>query len=474
MERPPHQHHRHARPRGLHRRGRALPCRARRCRSPSSTVSPAWSPRPRPCGARPTSTACPACASSTRWTGSGPTSTPPASIKSTARRQRRRGAAAHRRGGNYQGVVDLLEMKAPSGRTRAWRQVGRRRHPRRPRRPGEEYRHELIDVLSAHSDTILEKVRGRRGSPPRTSGAAPRRHHRQRRGSRPERHRLQEQGRAALLDAVVDYLPRRSTSRRWRAWTSTARRPRAQTGVRRRALLGPWRSRSWPTPRQALVLPGLQQHLPKGGTVLNSRTGKKERIGRLLEMHANHRDDRESVFAGDIVAGIGLKDTRTGDTLCDPTPPDRARGMEFPEPVIHVAVEPKTKADQDKLGKALYSLSEEDPTFQVRSDEETGQTVISGMGELHSRCCRPHAPRVQRGRHRRQAPGRLPRDHHPARRQGRLPPRQADRWFGPVRPRGHRPRAHRPRWRLRVRRQDHRRSHPEGVHPRSTRASSGR
>jgi elongation factor G len=100
-------------------------------------------------------------------------------------------------------------------------------------------------------------------------------------------------------------------------------------------------------------------------------------------MHANHRDDRESVFAGDIVAGIGLKDTRTGDTLCDPGHPIVLEELEFPEPVIHVAVEPKTKADQDKLGKALYSLSEEDPTFQVRSDEETGQTVISGMGELH-------------------------------------------------------------------------------------------
>jgi elongation factor G len=100
-------------------------------------------------------------------------------------------------------------------------------------------------------------------------------------------------------------------------------------------------------------------------------------------MHANHQQDRDGVFAGDIVAGIGLKNTKTGDTLCAIDAPIVLEELEFPEPVIHVAVEPKTKADQDKMSKALFSLSEEDPTFQVRSDEETGQTIISGMGELH-------------------------------------------------------------------------------------------
>jgi elongation factor G len=100
-------------------------------------------------------------------------------------------------------------------------------------------------------------------------------------------------------------------------------------------------------------------------------------------MHSNQREDLDSVQAGDIVAGIGLKNTRTGDTLCDPANPIVLEELEFPEPVIQLAVEPKTKNDQDKMGKALYSLSEEDPTFQVRTDDETGQTVISGMGELH-------------------------------------------------------------------------------------------
>ena len=100
-------------------------------------------------------------------------------------------------------------------------------------------------------------------------------------------------------------------------------------------------------------------------------------------MHANHREDKQAVFAGDIVAAVGLKFTTTGDTLCDPNHPIILERMEFPEPVISVAIEPKTKVDQDKLGKALFSLQEEDPTFQVRTDEDTGQTIIWGMGELH-------------------------------------------------------------------------------------------
>ncbi len=123
--------------------------------------------------------------------------------------------------------------------------------------------------------------------------------------------------------------------------------------------------------------------LEKGSTILNSTKDRKERIGRLLLMHANTREDIDSIFAGDIVAAVGLKNTTTGDTLCDPDKPIILESLVFPEPVIHVAVEPKTKSDQDKLGKALYALSEEDPTFKVHTDEETGQTVISGMGELH-------------------------------------------------------------------------------------------
>lgn len=123
--------------------------------------------------------------------------------------------------------------------------------------------------------------------------------------------------------------------------------------------------------------------LKAGSYVYNSTQGKKERVGRILRMHANHREDVEEAYAGDIVALVGLKFTKTGDTLCSEDDPILLEKMEFPEPVISVAIEPKTRADQDKLGEALSKLMDEDPTFRVTVDEETGQTLISGMGELH-------------------------------------------------------------------------------------------
>lgn len=123
--------------------------------------------------------------------------------------------------------------------------------------------------------------------------------------------------------------------------------------------------------------------LDAGSYVYNSTKGKKERIGRILQMHANHRKEIERVYSGDIAAAVGLKDTTTGDTLCDEEHPIVLESMEFPDPVISVAVEPATKNDQQKMGVALQKLAEEDPTFRVRTDEETGQTIISGMGELH-------------------------------------------------------------------------------------------
>lgn len=123
--------------------------------------------------------------------------------------------------------------------------------------------------------------------------------------------------------------------------------------------------------------------LKSGSYVINSTKNKKERIGRILQMHANTREEITEVYAGDIASAVGLKDTTTGDTLCDPDHPIILESMEFPEPVIHVAIEPKSKAAQEKMGVALQRLSEEDPTFRVRTDEETGQTIIGGMGELH-------------------------------------------------------------------------------------------
>lgn len=123
--------------------------------------------------------------------------------------------------------------------------------------------------------------------------------------------------------------------------------------------------------------------LSAGSYVYNSTKGKKERIGRILMMHANKREEVDSVSAGDIAAAVGLKDTTTGDTLCDMNSHVILEKMEFPEPVISVAIEPKTKASQEKMSIALHKLAEEDPTFRTYTDEETGQTIISGMGELH-------------------------------------------------------------------------------------------
>ena len=123
--------------------------------------------------------------------------------------------------------------------------------------------------------------------------------------------------------------------------------------------------------------------LTTGSTVLNSTKNQKERIGRILQMHANHREDIEEMYSGDIAAVIGLKNSTTGDTLCDEKHPIILESMEFPEPVIRVAIEPKTKAGQEKMGIALAKLAEEDPTFKTYTDEETGQTIIAGMGELH-------------------------------------------------------------------------------------------
>ncbi|MEA2368360.1 MAG: elongation factor, partial [Thermoleophilaceae bacterium] len=123
--------------------------------------------------------------------------------------------------------------------------------------------------------------------------------------------------------------------------------------------------------------------LEAGGRVLNSSTGRTERAGRILMMHANDREEQQEIYSGDIAAAVGLKQTSTGDTLCAPDAPIILETINFPDPVVHVSIEPKTKVDQEKMGVALARLAEEDPTFQIRTDDETGQTVISGMGELH-------------------------------------------------------------------------------------------
>jgi elongation factor G len=288
--------------------------------------------------------------------------------------------------GNYQGVVDLLTMKALiwTGEElgASWDEV---EIPAELADEAEAWRHTLVDELSHHSDLILEKYLDEQeitaedlrrvvreatiagAIVPVLNGTA-----------------FKNKGVQPLLDAVVDYLP-----------SPLDVPPTEGMNLKGDERLERKASDDEPFAALAFKIMGdphvgkltyfrvYSGTLEKGGQVLNARTGKKERVGRLLEMHANDRQDRDFVLAGGIVSGIGFKDTRTGDTLCDPAHPIVLEALEFPEPVIHVAVEPKTKVDQDKMAKALQALSEEDPTFQVRTDEETAQTVISGMGELH-------------------------------------------------------------------------------------------
>jgi elongation factor G len=290
--------------------------------------------------------------------------------------------------GHFKGVVDLLEMKAL-----VWGdEEGKKGEefsildvPEDLRDDAEMYRSELIDVVSNFDENVMEKFVGeeeitaedlraalRAGTiageiNPILCGSA-----------------FKNKGVQPMLDAVVDYLP------------APIDVP-AIKGMDTKGIEELERKVSDSEPFSALAFKIMSDpHVGKltyfrvysgtleaGSYVYNSTKDKKERIGRLLQMHANSREDVEAVFAGDIVAAIGLKSTTTGDTLSDEKAQIVLESMDFPEPVIHVAVEPKTKADQDKLGRALQSLSEEDPTFYVRTDEETGETVISGQGELH-------------------------------------------------------------------------------------------
>jgi elongation factor G len=286
---------------------------------------------------------------------------------------------------DFRGVVDLVNMKAI-----VWHdeELGAKFDvvdiPAELADDAHSYHHELIDIVSQYDDIVLEKYledensvtaddlkRAIRkatisdGLVPVLTGSA-----------------FKNKGVQPLLDAVVDYMPSPLDL------PPTAGTDSKGNELERKADPGePFAALAFKIvadPHGKLTYFRVYSgQVEKGAQVLNSRTGRKERIGRILLMHANQREDLDVARAGDIVAGIGLKDTRTGDTLSDDRSPIVLEQLEFPDPVIHVAVEPKTKQDQDKMGKALASLAEEDPTFQVRSDEETGQTIIAGMGELH-------------------------------------------------------------------------------------------
>src|SRR5689334_23103188 len=285
----------------------------------------------------------------------------------------------------FRGVVDLLTMKALIWDDGMGEQFEVVDIPDALRDDAEHWQHELVDVLSSFDENILEKYVGDEEITAEDLRAALRH-------GTIENHivpvlcgtAFKNKGVQPLLDAVVDYLPSpldvpavRGTDAKGEA--ELERKPEDNEPFAALA----FKIMSDPYVGKLTYFRVYSGSLAAGSSVSNATKDRKERIGRLLQMHANHREDKEAVFAGDIVAAVGLKNTSTGDTLCDPNHPIVLERMEFPEPVIDVAIEPKTKLDQDKLGKALAALSEEDPTFQVKTDEDTGQTIIRGMGELH-------------------------------------------------------------------------------------------
>lgn len=194
---------------------------------------------------------------------------------------------------------------------------------------------------------------------------------------------FKNKGVQAMLDAVVDYLPAPTDIPPVKGTLENE-----EVGERKAKDDEPFSALAFkimtdPFVGQLIFFRVYSGMLKSGDTIYNPIKGKKERIGRILLMHANEREEIKEVFAGDIAAAVGLKDATTGETLCDPANVITLERMVFPEPVIHVAVEPKTKVDQEKMGMALNRLAQEDPSFRVRTDEESGQTIISGMGELH-------------------------------------------------------------------------------------------
>src|SRR4051812_3762907 len=287
---------------------------------------------------------------------------------------------------SFRGVVDLVEMQAIVYKDDLGQQFDVTDIPAELAEQAQEYHHQLIDVISRFDDEVLEAYIEDEGSvtPEQIRRAL-------RNGTLADEitpvllgSAFKNKGVQPLLDAVIDYLPSPLD-------VPAVRGEDPKTGEeteRPATMEAPFAALAFkvmsdPYVGKLTYFRVYSGKLKAGDRVLNTTTGKTERVGRILQIHANHREEREEIGAGEIAAGVGLKTTTTGDTLAAESAPILLESMTFPEPVISVAVEPKSKADQDKLSSGLARLADEDPTFRVTSDEETGQTLISGMGELH-------------------------------------------------------------------------------------------
>ncbi|HHX39038.1 MAG TPA: elongation factor G [Armatimonadetes bacterium] len=287
--------------------------------------------------------------------------------------------------GNFRGVIDLIEMRATIYLDELGTESEQSQIPDELQAKAEEWRQKMIEAVADADDVVMEKyLEGeeitaeeirralRKGTldnllVPVLTGSA-----------------FKNKGVQPLLDAVVDYLPSPSDVEAVvgadpKTEEPVVRKPSDDepfTALAFKIMADPYVGR-------LTFFRVYSGTMKKGSYVYNANRGRRERLGRILRMHANHREDVEAVSSGDIAAAVGLGDTATGDTLCAEGAPVLLESIQFPDPVIHIAIEPKTKADQDKMAVALARLTNEDPTLKTRTDEETGQTVVSGMGELH-------------------------------------------------------------------------------------------
>ena len=285
----------------------------------------------------------------------------------------------------FKGIIDLVEMNADMYYDQLGKDMRVEPIPEDMMDLAKEYREKLLDAVSMFDDEIMEMYLEGQEIPtdkirkairqatvavemvPVVCGSS-----------------YRNKGVQKLLDAIVDYMPAPNDVPAIKGTNPKTdeeedRHPRDDEPFSALA----FKIMTDPYVGRLSFFRVYSGHLTTGSSVLNSVKNQKERMGRILQMHANHREDIEEVWAGDIAAAVGLKNTTTGDTLCDEKAPVILESMDFPEPVIRVAIEPKTKAGQEKMGLALVKLAEEDPTFKTYTDEETGQTIIAGMGELH-------------------------------------------------------------------------------------------
>ncbi|MFH1171750.1 MAG: elongation factor G [bacterium] len=286
---------------------------------------------------------------------------------------------------NFRGIVDLFERKARIYKDEMGKEWEDTEIPNDLKEKAEEYRAKLVEAIVEHDEVLLAQFLDGKDIPvtdlkrvmhtatvenklvPILCGSA-----------------LKNKGVQFMLDAVVDFLPSPLevpplTGTNPKTKEKEIRKPEDSEPFSALA----FKVAADPFVGKLVFFRVYSGSLKAGSYVLNTSSGERERLGRIVRLHANHREDVDEVFAGEIAAAVGLKRTVTGNTLCDEAHPIVFESITFPEPVISVAIEPKTKADQEKMGLALSRLAEEDPTFRVRSDEETLQTVISGMGELH-------------------------------------------------------------------------------------------